>query len=177
MTTTCPYCHAPHSNGNHSDGWCGLCQRGVYTITIPSVPAPSPRPEGNAPEPQPNAAFNLAHGLTADGRAASPPAPTRDGTDCAGRTFVEVLDLMARQAARDADPRSGLIVRKWVEVLRAFVPAPPRAETGREERDLVVCGTWRHGAVENLPHVRTKACERPRPAASPTTESTERNDR
>jgi hypothetical protein len=48
MTTTCPYCHAPHSNGNHSDGWCGLCQRGVYTITIPSVPAPSPRPEGSA---------------------------------------------------------------------------------------------------------------------------------
>jgi hypothetical protein len=75
----------------------------------------------------------------------------------------------------------GLIrgVRDHANMLRAAArtPSPPRAETGREERDLVVCGTWRHGAVENLPHVRTKACERPRPAASPTTESTERNDR
>jgi hypothetical protein len=35
MTTTCPYCRNAHSNGQHSDGWCGVCQRGTYTITVP----------------------------------------------------------------------------------------------------------------------------------------------
>jgi hypothetical protein len=141
MTTTCPYCHAPHSNGNHSDGWCGLCQRGVYTITIPSVPAPSPRPEGNEdPETAPRRKSPL--GECAGSTCAYAPRDEHGFARCpeCGWTFLaEGHTLIPRH------PHRGERCRLPVAAPCSFGidkgPCPPFCEHGRApEPRCVDCG-------------------------------------
>jgi hypothetical protein len=158
----CVHPKAGHGIAGCNAGGCFCCLAGgSRELAAKLSPAPSPRYEGSAPEPQPNAAFNLAHGLNADGSAAPPPAPTRDGTTLTEETinaiwaFLHVLKQ--RTGALDDDDRAEAArlfaaFDRWVSAcvdcgepihdhhaawiggeFRPVCPAP-RAETGRPQR-------------------------------------------